>query len=363
MPDYWKTPSDARLTALGEAGLEPDDVSRHGGQSSPGIADDTASVAGTKRAPTQRSRPTRLDKTALAVPEPRRLRDKAHVKFVSRQACLICGRQPADAHHVRFAQHPALGRKVSDEFTVPLCRVHHREVHRSRDEAQWWKTFRIDPLTTASMLWAQTRPLRATPERLTVDGGSADTDMNDVTAQNASDGAPDDQWPRSKLQNEPNAAGRFMTSLRQLEANRRNALKSTGPTSAEGKQRSRCNAVRHGLTAETVIGALEDAEDYKAFEAAVTADYDAQSAVERELVLRLASLLWRLRRATAMETGLLQIQAENLCEFRRARQMPSHSLEVLHAMFGPAEAGPFERRFDITRTDQRLMHTPAPELQ
>ena len=80
-----------------------------------------------------------------------------------------------------------------------------------------------------------------------------------------------------------------MTSFRQIEANRRNARKSTGPTTEEGKQRSRCNAVRHGLTAETVIGALEDAEDYKAFEAAIIADYDAQSAVERELVLRLAS--------------------------------------------------------------------------
>ena len=84
-----------------------------------------------------------------------------------------------------------------------------------------------------------------------------------------------------------------MTSLRQIQANRRNALKSTGPSSEEGKQQSRCNAVRHGLTAETVIGALEDAEDYKAFEAAIIADYDAESAVERELVLRLASLLWR----------------------------------------------------------------------
>ena len=103
-----------------------------------------------------------------------------------------------------------------------------------------------------------------------------------------------------------------MTSFRQIEANRRNARKSTGPTSEEGKQRSRCNAVRHGLTAETVIGALEDAEDYKAFEAAITADYDAQSAVERELVLRLASLLWRLRRATTMETGLFEIQAHHL---------------------------------------------------
>jgi hypothetical protein len=94
-----------------------------------------------------------------------------------------------------------------------------------------------------------------------------------------------------------------MTSFRQVEANRRNVRKSTGPTTDEGKQHSRCNAVRHGLTAETVIGALEDAEDYKAFEAAVIADYDAQSAVESELVLRLASLPWRLRRATTMETG------------------------------------------------------------
>jgi hypothetical protein len=100
-----------------------------------------------------------------------------------------------------------------------------------------------------------------------------------------------------------------MTSFRQIEATRRNARKSTGPRTEEGKQRSRCNAVRHGLTAETVIGALEDTEDYRAFEGAITADYDAQSAVvERELVLRLASLLWRLRRATAIETGLFEIK-------------------------------------------------------
>lgn len=96
----------------------------------------------------------------------------------------------------------------------------------------------------------------------------------------------------------------LMTSLKQIEANRRNALKSIGPKTEAGKQRSRSNAVRHGLTAETVIAVLEDAQDYKAFEASVTADYDAQSAVERDLVLRLASLLWRLRRATAVETGL-----------------------------------------------------------
>jgi hypothetical protein len=97
-----------------------------------------------------------------------------------------------------------------------------------------------------------------------------------------------------------------MSSFKQIAANRRNALKSTGPMTLEGKQRSRCNGLRHGLTAETVIGVLEDANDYEAFEAAVTADYNAESAVERELVLRLASVLWRLRRATGIETALFE---------------------------------------------------------
>jgi hypothetical protein len=134
-----------------------------------------------------------------------------------------------------------------------------------------------------------------------------------------------------------------MTSFRQFEANRRNARKSTGPVTEEGKQRSRCNAVRHGLTAETVIGALEDAEDYQAFEAAIIADYDAQSAVERELVLRLASLLWRLRRATTMETGLFEIQASHLHEFRQARQIHPASREIVYAMFGRADSVGFDR--------------------
>jgi hypothetical protein len=97
-----------------------------------------------------------------------------------------------------------------------------------------------------------------------------------------------------------------VTSFKQFEANRRNALKSTGPVTVEGKERSRCNAVRHGLTAETVIGSLEDSEDYAAFEAAVIADYDADTAVQRELVLRLASILWRLRRSTAIESALFE---------------------------------------------------------
>src|SRR5258707_7067647 len=110
-----------------------------------------------------------------------------------------------------------------------------------------------------------------------------------------------------------------MSPFRKSEHNRRHAQLSTGPVTEEGKKRSRQNAVRHGLTAETVIDALEDAEDYAAFEMAVTADYDAQSAVERELVLRLASLLWRLRRATAIENGLFKIQAKHLLQFRQSR--------------------------------------------
>src|SRR5258708_40221664 len=113
-----------------------------------------------------------------------------------------------------------------------------------------------------------------------------------------------------------------MTSFRQIEANRRNAIKSTGPSTEEGKRRSRRNAIRHGLCAETVIENIEDVEDYRAFEAAVTADYDVGTAVERELVLRLASLLWRLRRATAIETDFLWVHAENLQDPRGQTQKP-----------------------------------------
>jgi hypothetical protein len=129
-----------------------------------------------------------------------------------------------------------------------------------------------------------------------------------------------------------------MTSYRQIEANRRNAVKSTGPKTDAGKHASRRNAVRHGLTAETVLSALEDAEDYKAFEAAITADYDAQSAVERELVLRLASILWRLRRATTMETGLFEIQAQHLHDYPQNHQLLSNSGKLIHTMFRRAES-------------------------
>jgi hypothetical protein len=102
-----------------------------------------------------------IDKSRLAHPEPRRFRDKDHVKFVAKRPCLICGRTPADAHHLRFAQHRALGRKVSDEFIVPLCRGHHREVHRSGDETSWWSKAGIDAIGAARALWTHTHPVRS----------------------------------------------------------------------------------------------------------------------------------------------------------------------------------------------------------
>jgi hypothetical protein len=130
----------------------------------------------------KRRRATGVDKSALVLPAHRRIRDREHVKSVAKQPCLVCGRSPADAHHLRFAQSPALGRKVSDEFTVPLCRGHHREVHRHGDEAAWWVKAGIDPTITARSLWLKTHPLPA--------------------PNSFSSGAVGD----SKIQNEPNPA-------------------------------------------------------------------------------------------------------------------------------------------------------------
>jgi hypothetical protein len=102
-----------------------------------------------------------INKSVAVFPEPRRIRDRDHIRHVIKQPCLICGRRPSDPHHLRFAQSRALGRKVSDEFTVPLCRGHHRELHRRGDEAAWWQKISIDPLPAARALWLQTRPLKS----------------------------------------------------------------------------------------------------------------------------------------------------------------------------------------------------------
>jgi hypothetical protein len=98
-----------------------------------------------------------IDKSVLAVAVPRRYRNREHLRAVAKQPCLICGRKPSDPHHLRYLQPRALGRKASDEFAVPLCRVHHRAVHRARDEQAWWQASSIDPIQVARKLWKDTR--------------------------------------------------------------------------------------------------------------------------------------------------------------------------------------------------------------
>jgi hypothetical protein len=102
---------------------------------------------------------TQINKSVLVFPEPRRIRDRDHIRHVIKQPCLLCGRRPSDPHHLGFAQSRALGRKVSDEFTVPVCRAHHREIHRCGDEELWWRNTRIDALAAARALWLETHPL------------------------------------------------------------------------------------------------------------------------------------------------------------------------------------------------------------
>ena len=102
------------------------------------------------------TQPPDSDKSILALAKPRRYRNREHLRFVTRQACLICGRKPSDPHHLRFTQPRALGRKVSDEFVVPLCRIHHRLVHRLGNETAWWKDVGIDPMQAARKLWQRT---------------------------------------------------------------------------------------------------------------------------------------------------------------------------------------------------------------
>jgi hypothetical protein len=114
---------------------------------------DRNQIAASRRA----DHPQRIDKSALTLAEPRRYRDREHLRFVTQPACLVCGRKPSDAHHLRRVQAQALGRKPSDEYVVPHCRVHHRAGHRVGDERTWWKQFGVEPIKVARKLWGHTR--------------------------------------------------------------------------------------------------------------------------------------------------------------------------------------------------------------
>jgi hypothetical protein len=159
----------ARLSAIGpsqgtcdrpaEGGM-PDDLAGH---EQPHAVPDQTAVSGASDAGIRQKAPMRASKQQSrsdaihALGKTVRLRDRDHRRFVVRQACLVCGRVPSDPHHLTFTQPRALGRRVSDEFIVPVCRVHHRELHRSGNEAAWWRKFNIDPLPVALRLWQHTR--------------------------------------------------------------------------------------------------------------------------------------------------------------------------------------------------------------
>src|SRR5262249_33217319 len=120
---------------------------------------DAAAAGPEAIATTERTDPRQakgIDKSILTVAAPRRYRNREHLRYIAQQACLVCGRKPSDPHHLGFTQPRALGRKVSDEFAVPLCRGHHRAVHRSRDERGWWRHAAIDPIKVARRLWKET---------------------------------------------------------------------------------------------------------------------------------------------------------------------------------------------------------------
>ena len=157
------TASDARLLEVAfELRLSALLLSERSGSSVAGGSLDQSSLAsdqtsGTSAGPGDSGAVARVDKSTLAVPAPRRYRDKGHLRYVAQQPCLLCGRKPSDPHHLRHLQPRALGRKASDEFAVPLCRIHHRLVHRVGNEAGWWKDAGIDPIKAARQLWRQTR--------------------------------------------------------------------------------------------------------------------------------------------------------------------------------------------------------------
>jgi len=137
---------------------------------------------GRQKAPT-RAKDQSQSEAIRSLGKPVRLRDKDHRRFVLRQACLVCGRVPSDPHHLTFIQPRALGRRVSDEFIVPVCRVHHRELHRSGDEAAWWRRLNIDPVPVALRLWQQTRS----------DDRAPATPDSRTEAKPAAEGAPSDR--------------------------------------------------------------------------------------------------------------------------------------------------------------------------
>jgi len=150
---------EQRLSELAATGASQDDTPALAGADALGASRTAITGSGASAG---------IDKSVLAVAAPRRYRNREHLRFVAKKPCLICGRKPSEPHHLRYLQPRALGRKASDEFAVPLCRLHHRELHRARDEGAWWQAIGIDPIPIARKLWDDTRrdEARIDPDRV-----------------------------------------------------------------------------------------------------------------------------------------------------------------------------------------------------
>jgi hypothetical protein len=260
--------------------------------------------------------PDGINKSVLVLATPRRYRNREHLRYVAQQACLLCGRKPSDPHHLGFTQPRALGRKVSDEFAVPVCRGHHRAVHRSRDERAWWRQAGIDPIKVARRLWKETRGLGQRRSNL----GRMPLPHPLIQPQRRKKPAPRQRrkkelayriFPASKHR----SAGCLRMRCGDLTNRwRRMPRTSTRPANAAD------HAAAHGVTGSLIrlsLKTFEDIRSYRAFERTLIGSIDPRSAIELTLVHRLASLLWRLRRASAIETGLFEIEDELLLACRK----------------------------------------------
>ena len=269
--------------------------------------------------------PSRIDKSLLDHRRTQAAARQSASRFVASQPCLVCGRQPLiRIIYALPSPEPSASKSATSlpcRYAVAITGNCIRRAMRSpggRGSTQTAGGRQIALGGNASKIcWRRAQCFPTVPQ------SQRPSTVPDTTSI----------APIEATKNEANSSRSTMSSPKQIAANRRNAFKSTGPVTEEGKNRSRRNAVRHGLTAETVIATLEDTEDYQAFEAAVTADYDAETAVERELVLRLASVLWRLRRATGIETALFasvtarpdSYQQEQRPKSEAAIEIASHS--------------------------------------
>ncbi len=166
-------PSDSADEETARAGLDsealPADANRTTADvtisPAPNSPSTTIVAAGRANGAVVRDLRQRIDKSALPLREPSRVRDKEHLRYVASQPCLLCSATPSDAHHIRFAQPRAMGRKVGDDFTVPLCRAHHRELHHYGNEAAWWHDMGIDPIEIAEQLWKESHQVNGDSHR------------------------------------------------------------------------------------------------------------------------------------------------------------------------------------------------------